>query len=221
LSAAENGKKHGAIGYLNTDWGDFGHLQPLPVSYLGFAYGAALSWALEPNRDIRLPAALGRYAFADPTGIMGQLAVELGDIYLDFSEYPNRNSHTTVRALFQSIDRMKKEPLVGMKEKISVDAAKVRRVMAKMEKLAARLDQAQPADPRVVPEYRLAIRLWLHACKRLLMVAGDRKITNKHMAADMRHIVTDFSVCWLARNRPGGLGDSMARLMRLLAEYES
>ena len=38
---AENGLKHGAVGYLNTDWGDRGHWQVLPVSYLGFAAGAA------------------------------------------------------------------------------------------------------------------------------------------------------------------------------------
>src|SRR6266849_5392230 len=37
-SAALNARKHGAIGYLNTDWGDYGHWQTLPVSYLGFAY---------------------------------------------------------------------------------------------------------------------------------------------------------------------------------------
>lgn len=221
LSAAENGKKHGAIGYLNTDWGDFGHLQMLPSSYLGFAYGAALSWALEPNRDADLPAVLSRYAFEDPTGIMGALAVELGDVYLNFDEYPNRNSHTTVRALFQTIDRMKKEPFNGMKEPIRVDTAKMRRVMAKVNKLAARLDQAQPADPRVVPEYKLAVRLWLHACKRLLMVAGDRKITKREMALELRDLLSAYSTCWLARNRPGGLGDSMTRLTRLLAEYES
>ena len=42
--AAEAGRKHGAIGYLNTDWGDGGHPQPLAVSYLPYLLGAALSW---------------------------------------------------------------------------------------------------------------------------------------------------------------------------------
>ena len=40
-SAAACGVANGAIGYLNTDWGDIGHLQYLPISYLGFAAGAA------------------------------------------------------------------------------------------------------------------------------------------------------------------------------------
>jgi hypothetical protein len=51
-SAAESGLRHGAIGYLITDWGDNGHLQYQPISYLGFAAGAALSWCLDSNRDL-------------------------------------------------------------------------------------------------------------------------------------------------------------------------
>ena len=68
LNAAENGIKHGAIGYLNTDWGDRGHWQAPPVSYLGFAAGAAFSWALEANRAMDVPAVVSRFAFDDPTG---------------------------------------------------------------------------------------------------------------------------------------------------------
>jgi hexosaminidase len=42
--AAEAGRKHGAIGYLNTDWGDGGHPQPLAVSWPLYVIGAAHSW---------------------------------------------------------------------------------------------------------------------------------------------------------------------------------
>ena len=80
-NAAENGLKHGAVGYLNTDWGDEGHWQPLPVSYLGFAYGAAVSWACDAARDLDLAPALSRYAFGDPTGTLGGVALELGNLY--------------------------------------------------------------------------------------------------------------------------------------------
>jgi hexosaminidase len=43
-AAAKVGKKLGALGYLNTDWGDGGHPQPLAVSWPLFAAGAALAW---------------------------------------------------------------------------------------------------------------------------------------------------------------------------------
>jgi hexosaminidase len=53
-NAAENGIKHGAIGFLNTDWGDHGHWQTLPISMPGFIYGAAVSWSLSANQKLDL-----------------------------------------------------------------------------------------------------------------------------------------------------------------------
>ncbi len=40
----------GRPGYLNTDWGDNGHLQQWVISEPGLAFGAAVSWCLEPTR---------------------------------------------------------------------------------------------------------------------------------------------------------------------------
>lgn len=42
--AAEAGRRHGAVGYLITDWGDGGHPQPLAVSWLPYLFGASVSW---------------------------------------------------------------------------------------------------------------------------------------------------------------------------------
>ena len=38
-AAAQAGLAHRASGYLNTDWGDYGHLQYLPLTYAGLAAG--------------------------------------------------------------------------------------------------------------------------------------------------------------------------------------
>jgi len=38
------GKKYNALGVLNTDWGDYGHINLLSNSIPGMIYGAALSW---------------------------------------------------------------------------------------------------------------------------------------------------------------------------------
>ena len=45
------GKKYGAIGVLNTDWGDFGHINLFGNSMPGMIYGAALSWNLSSAKD--------------------------------------------------------------------------------------------------------------------------------------------------------------------------
>ena len=44
------GEKYNATGVLNTDWGDFGHINLLSSSIPGMIYGAALSW--NPNDEL-------------------------------------------------------------------------------------------------------------------------------------------------------------------------
>src|SRR3954447_6439238 len=80
--AAEAGRARGASGFLNTDWGDMGHLQYLPVSEPGFAYGAAVSWCLDANHDLDLGAALDVHCFGDASGELGATLLALGDAYL-------------------------------------------------------------------------------------------------------------------------------------------
>ena len=45
------GVKYGATGVLNTDWGDFGHINFLSSSIPGMAYGASLSWNPEGEKE--------------------------------------------------------------------------------------------------------------------------------------------------------------------------
>ena len=92
LNAAENGLKHGASGYLITDWGDNGHWQVLPVSYLGFAAGAAYAWALEANRALDVARAVSQHAFQDSTGSLGRAAYDLGNVYRSVGVEPHNSS---------------------------------------------------------------------------------------------------------------------------------
>jgi hypothetical protein len=224
LNAAVNGKRNGAIGYLITDWGDFGHHQTLPVSYLGFAYGAAVSWAEATNRDLDLPAALSRFAFEDPTGVMGQLAYDFGNVYRQATDFLNQNSATVVRALYESIEGIRTRPLNSEDKVATITPAIMRNMIADLDRLIARLDDARPADPLVVQEYKLGAQLFQHACQRLLMAHGDTgndtTLTAAAMSQSLRGLLNQYSTVWLARNRPGGLSDSMTRFTRLIAEYE-
>ncbi|HKI68802.1 MAG TPA: hypothetical protein VKA67_04385, partial [Verrucomicrobiae bacterium] len=76
--AAVAGRKHGAIGYLITDWGDGGHPQPLAVSYLPFLAGAALSWCAKSFDEKLLVPVLERDVFYDSAGRLANTAFALG-----------------------------------------------------------------------------------------------------------------------------------------------
>ncbi len=80
-------------GYLNTDWGDMGHLQQSVISEPGLAYGAAVSWCLAANGDLDLGAALSTHVFGDPTGALADAVLALGDAHLLVTpQFPNMSA---------------------------------------------------------------------------------------------------------------------------------
>lgn len=206
--AAENGIAHGAIGYLITDWGDNGHWQPEPVHDLGFAAGAAYSWALTANRDLDLPAALSLHAYADPSGALGRVAYALGEAYRVAGPTPANNSILSL-ALQLPLDKAPDLAPEGLAAtEAAIDAAIAPLAQARSERPdAALLDS----------EFSLAARMLRHAVARVRFArgVGDRAA----LARDLAEIIVAYKTQWLARNRPGGLGDSVARLEKLAADY--
>ena len=66
------GLAEGAIGVLNTDWGDHGHYQPIGQSWYGYIYGAEQSWTGGETDDDAFDSAFGHLFF----GANGTVIVE-------------------------------------------------------------------------------------------------------------------------------------------------
>jgi hypothetical protein len=218
-NAAELGLRYGAIGYLNTDWGDNGHWQPLPSSYLGFAYGAAVSWALDANRDLDLPAALDAFAFDDRSGVMGRLAYDLGNIY-QITGPEGTNSSLLVNSLLRAAEDLR-DPERRLQSWGWADADLRRetllRVPDQVEAILAPLDRAamNRSDAALIQdEFRLAGDLLVFAARRLLHLFYDDPFD----ASTLPTLLQRQRQNWLARSRPGGLADSLARLDLLRTE---
>ncbi len=213
LNAAENGLQHGAIGYLNTDWGDYGHWQVLPVSFLGFAAGAAYSWALDANRSQDWPLVLSRHAFRDPTGTMGRLAYDLGNVYQAVGLVPH-NSSALFRALLWPLDKVRSA--LAELPPVNLD-----HTLAAIDQAMSGLGQAQMARPDaalIVQEYENTARLMRHACRRIALAQGE-PVDHQELDQDLGSIIEEYQRLWLARSRPGGLADSVARLERAREDY--
>lgn len=70
--------ENSAIGILNTDWGDFGHINILGNSIPGMIYGAALSWNPEGQKDFEtMYEAISLIEFGDKSKILVSLLNEL------------------------------------------------------------------------------------------------------------------------------------------------
>lgn len=217
-AAAQAGRRHGAIGYLVTDWGDFGHRQYWPVSLAPILYGACLAWNADADRTLDLERAASWRAFGDPTGRAARAWLDLGEVYR-LTGVSLRNQTSLFRCLRGDFD----DPaaIAGLRP------AALRRTQRRLTELRRR---ARPAlfrtsdGPLVFQEYVATVDVLLHACRRAAAMAAHQRGGNIRrelvaLASDMRAIIRRHRRLWTARNRPGGLAESVAYYRRNLREY--
>lgn len=211
ISAAENGKKHGAIGYLNTDWGDWGHLQYLPISYLGFAAGAAYSWNLAANRDLDVRRALDLHVFADAAGVMGKLVYDLGNVYKCLKLQPNSSR------LFRILVNQKNNdaPADVTREQLDRAISAIDSAVAALPR--ARMDR--PDASLISSEIANGAAMLRHAARRGRWLLDRNSERVLDLTEDLRQIIGRHEELWLARNRCGGLSDSAGQLRKTLEMY--
>ncbi|NSW53464.1 MAG: family 20 glycosylhydrolase [Anaerolineae bacterium] len=221
-SAAENGIQYGAAGYLNTDWGDSGHWQVPPISYPGFAAGAAYAWCLKSNRNLNLAEALNRHAFADLAHEMGGILVGLGNLYQKAGvDYPNSTVFHHLLA----------RPLAEIAAAEGLQADSFDEVLITLDALEQHLAQARMACPDaelIEREVKNTIRLVRHACKRALLALmvkenapeSEQARAKSVLGTEWKQISREYRDLWLARAREGGLADSMGKFKALEQDYD-
>ena len=222
-AAARSGLVHGASGMLVTDWGDFGHWQPFPVSYLGLVYGAAVAWCHEANRDLDIARALDLHVFRDRASVLGGLARDLGNVYRETGVLVKNASVLALLLLFP-------ERPLGEGRLAGLTVEGLERAEARAAELESKLHEARcdrDDAPLLGAEFSLAAELMRHGCRLGIArleapggaVASIPPTTSAALAADLSRIVADYERVWRQRNREGGLRDSVSRFNTLLRLY--
>ena len=210
-SGAKAGLKHGALGYLNTDWGDGGHPQPLAVSWLPYLMGAALSWCGASFDEALLVPVLSRDIFHDPTQRLAKAALALGFAHRKFNHYaPNVTPYGTVIAappprLRELVCRD------GLKYYARIPQKNIRAALDEVEKQQALLAAARPttrAGEILAVEMDLAARMAAESCNIMLwqqaLAKGNRSTTRRMADKGIRtllHLDQDFRNYWPLRNK--------------------
>ncbi|MBM4385198.1 MAG: family 20 glycosylhydrolase [Deltaproteobacteria bacterium] len=211
--AAEVGRSRGARGFLVTDWGDNGHLQPPSASWLPLAYGAALAWCADANRELAMAPLLDAFVFRDASRTLGALAVDLAETYQGTGKHALNSS-----PLFAEIVQ---GALLGSFGEI--DAARLEATIAQLGRAIAALAQtrSEAADgAQTARELAVAARLARHGAWRLARGARLPCPSDAELSRDLGEAIAEQRSAWLARSRPGGLADSLARLERTRATYQ-
>jgi len=232
-SAAIHGRAAGSLGYLITDWGDNGHLQPLPVSYLPLVAGSSFAWNTGSAADaesLPLESLLDLHVFHDRSGVLGRVARDLGNAYRLTGAPPPGRKAINGSALFFALLFAHKPAAERRGQGMTAEHLKRTREWIKACTADLRLADPQGIDAALLKrEFAWVRDILLIACDLSLerLQAGedtplDSLPTNfrQDAARRLRESVSERRGLWLARHRPGGMEDSLARLEHLARRLE-
>lgn len=226
-AAARAGRESGATGMLVTDWGDWGHLQHLPVSDPALAAAAAMAWCFDTNGDLDSPAVatlLDRHCYGDSAGVTGAAVVAVGDAHTRQPlQLPNISALTLPLYLPQlPFDTTLDPGLVpeAMDEVIAV-----------LDGAADDLSDARPTNHHgrlAASDLRASARLMglvgLDARMRMQCGGTIESLPAEHrrmMDTRLADHIAEHRVRWLGRSRPEGLDESCAWLEHLRSSHRA
>jgi hexosaminidase len=210
-TAAKAGKKFGAIGFLNTDWGDGGHPQPLAVSWPMFLAGASLAWNSKDFDESKIAPVLSRDVFEDSTGKIAEAGFRLGFAHIILGlNAPNETPLGTVIAAPKPEDR---ELFCrnGLKWFAKIPPKKIIAALKEIESQRKILASAKPQSNSgkiLARELDLATRMAAQSCKFMLWqkaIASGKTYAAKKIAQnqirELKKLQRDFHSYWPVRNK--------------------
>jgi hypothetical protein len=222
---AAEGRRRGADGLMQTDWGDRGHRNPLGVSLHGFAHAAAHAWNGRAVDEAAFTERFARRWFGSAGGAVADALRDLGanEDRMRTNAYESLAWKTDGSGLlFRGISRRSPvwfKPL-SMKETpwIRADRSGAREAIAacgRADRLLSGVSSTDPFLERALEDLRLASTLDRVAARRIL---ASKNLSEGHPIAlpERRAIREDLldakrrlRATWLASNRPSRLRDNL------------
>ncbi len=220
-SAAAEGLRAGARGFLVTDWGDRGHLQPPIVSWPGIVASAALSWNASSAGAVRarLDELLDEHVFGHEAPGLGKLLLGLGDVYRTTRARSTNGSPLFFLVAFadqkfphERVQNLTREGLLEALESITQQRV--------------RLEGRRAAPRGAADELRWVAAMLAFACRlgvtRLSAQDGApldalQPSERRRLARELEELLEEHRALWLESSRPGGLAESSGWLARPLA----
>ncbi len=193
---AEAGKKYGARGLINTDWGDNGHYNLLGNSLFGFAWGAQASWGDARVTPRAFDRAFSQHLFGDRSGKPARLYRALGGLHQTGFEHFNNSPLKTT--FFDDIGEAK---FISKVKKNVLE-----RTLARLREQRERFRDTQAsfgAQRQTRDEMSFAIDASILAAEKGLAYAADApRRTFSKLAKAQSQLKERHHELWLARNRP-------------------
>lgn len=223
------GQESGALGLLNTDWGDYGHAQMPSASCHGYAWGAEQAWTpdLRTDRD-DFDRRFAWAWFRDQSGLFGRLYTETG--HTSPSDHVRSKDCPGCRTFAIYWDRFPcKDSVRGLRPS-SVE--RVARHTRRALDIAARLIRLHPNHHQVIAEFLFGIEQLLFIQAKLnasrqfdaFRATGSRTLpprlrkTVRWLLDQWLAQASEFERLWLRTSRTSQIGFRLGLYRKRAAE---
>jgi len=240
--AARNGKKYGASGLIVCDWGDGGHWQVAAISYPAYAYAAGAAWQTDNNLEAMAP--LEHYVsyemLQDKSGTGAALLLEMGRYYLlerSTAENMTYTNYLLSKGLMtkEQLDQNLKVTVIIQKliggsdtpfvydyrhaEMADWLAQRRKELNAlQLDSEDAQLLKDELSNTLLLIEQGVGLHRYIH--RHDLDNEAEEKAFLKKQEQELEMAISEFKRLWLARNRSGGLKESIVPFENLLEQYK-
>ena len=216
---------NGGRGVLLTDWGDFGHLQFLPVSYGPIIYSAIYSWAYEEGAILSVRDYLNNYVYEDSNHVIGDLLLDLAAYDRYDTSYGGNGTRTFYTFMWGACAAVED---VGCKIDFFVNKTKdyilpYHKYQIMENFFNSKLEEIKFIDVKN-EETALTIEEIKQTIKTVLMiekvnVCFDERLDKskkikllEDLISDKENYLDNQKRLWLKRNKEGGLASSISYL---------
>ncbi len=224
-TAVINAVDFGSSGFLNTDWGDFGHLQWWPISLPGIAIGGELSWAgkdFANSYDIsNAKETLNSIIFPELTH-----SDEITDCLIDMSNVNEQIKQPFPNLGVLALTLYFPQLHVGSGLTTSLTQDEVENCLDSLEQVTSKLSQFHTSDEilQMISGAKLMQIVCLDNIFRLKGTGHIKDVSDNDrmlLSKKLGDTVKEHEILWNKLYRPGGLQESLAWLNHLKAVYDT
>lgn len=215
LNSAKAAKKYNSLGVLITDWGDMGHLQYLPVSYLGFILGGLNSWT-----DATLYDAIEYLKQFLNDDYLVEAMLELGRYHLLEGEYRGYGSRLFTAIMWaehsrrqeNTIDFFKTRMFSNLIDEPNLNMLKIS--FAKAQKLLVFAKESLEKDELLNSLHLLNVLVSVN--EKLAKIKNNLSVDFNDEIDELKKYLIKHEQLWLMRNIEYGYKKSADRIVWLI-----
>ena len=218
-------KKYQGEGLLLTDWGDFGHLQFLPISYAPIIFSGLMSWRVKEGTFLTLKNYLNQKVFKDQKAIIADAILDFGNYYRYLHEYRSNGTVSFYNFMWGTYASNEVDPYNYFKQRNQVLSLEKFNLLNKFFDM--KLEEFDLSDISTVDNEIIKAEL-VQTVNILKMIhkvnfaynenidINDRIELLEEVLASKDQLINEQRRLWLYRNKSGGLISSLSYLERFI-----